>query len=274
VLVTLIGDVASDYVAIRTLQQQIAIAHDNIVKQKMALQIARDRYRGGATSELDPLQAENVLAQTQSAIPQLTAQLQQDENALRVLLGMTPESLDGLLGHGRGIPAPPAKVAVGIPADLLRRRPDVRAAELKAAAQSAQVGIAEADLYPAFSLGGVFGTLVSTTNGNRISQLFTSPSLTFAFGPSFSWPVLNYGQVLSIGGLSVLDNSADLFNSGVAWVMLKPFDERLKAKDQDLLSICKRLEGGRRLAARRQGLCAAAAGDPGHRQRRRLPDAG
>ena len=195
VLVTLIGDVASDYVAIRTLQQQIAIAHDNVVKQKMALQIARDRYKGGATSELDPLQAENVLAQTQSAIPQLTAQLQQDENALRVLLGMTPESLDGLLGHGRGIPAPPAKVAVGIPADLLRRRPDVRAAELKAAAQSAQVGIAEADLYPAFSLGGAFGTLVSTTNGNHISQLFTSPSLTFAFGPSFSWPVLNYGQI-------------------------------------------------------------------------------
>jgi NodT family efflux transporter outer membrane factor (OMF) lipoprotein len=195
VLVTLIGDVASDYVAIRTLQTQIAIARDNIVKQKLALQIARDRYKGGATSELDPLQAENVLAQTQSAVPQLTAQLQQDENALRVLLGMTPESLDGLLRPSRGIPAPPASVAVGIPADLLRRRPDVRAAELKAVAQSAQVGIAAADLYPAFTLGGAFGTLVSTTNGNKISQLFTSPSLTFAFGPSFSWPILNYGQI-------------------------------------------------------------------------------
>jgi NodT family efflux transporter outer membrane factor (OMF) lipoprotein len=195
VLVTLIGDVASDYVAIRTLQAQIAIARDNIVKQKLALQIARDRYKGGATSELDPLQAENVLAQTQSAVPQLTAQLQQDENALRVLLGMTPETLDGLLGHSRGIPSPPASVAVGIPADLLRRRPDVRAAELKAVAQSAQVGIAEADLYPAFTLGGAFGTLVSTTNGNHLSQLFTSPSLTFAFGPSFSWPILNYGQI-------------------------------------------------------------------------------
>ena len=195
VLVTLIGDVASDYIAIRTLQQQIAIAQDNVVKQKQALTIARDRYKGGATSELDPLQAENVLAQTQSAIPQLTGQLQKDENALRVLLGMTPDSLDGLLAHSRGIPAPPANVAVGIPAELLRRRPDIRAAELKAAAQSAQVGIAEADLYPAFSLGGALGTLVSTTNGNRISQLFSSPSITFAFGPSFSWPVLNYGQI-------------------------------------------------------------------------------
>jgi NodT family efflux transporter outer membrane factor (OMF) lipoprotein len=195
VLVTLIGDVASDYVAIRTLQAQIAIARENVVKQRTALQIARDRFKGGATSELDPLQAENVLAQTQSAVPQLTAQLQQDENALRVLLGLTPDSLDGLLGHSRSIPTPPATIAVGIPADLLRRRPDVRAAELKAAAQSAQVGIAEADLYPAFSLGGSFGTLVSTTNSNHVAQLFTSPSLTFAFGPSFSWPVLNYGQI-------------------------------------------------------------------------------
>ena len=195
VLVTMIGDVASDYIQIRTLQAQIAIARENVVKQKAALEIARARYTGGATSELDVFQAENVLGQTESAIPQLTAQLQQTENALAVLLGAPPASVGGLLAGSRGIPAPPRNVAVGVPADLLRRRPDVRAAELKAEAQSAKVGIAAADLYPAFSLGGALGTLVSTTNGNKINQLFTSPSITFAFGPSFSWPVLNYGQI-------------------------------------------------------------------------------
>ena len=195
VLVTMVGDLASDYIQIRTLQAQIAVARDNVVKQKAALAIARDRYKGGATSELDVFQAENVLGQTESAIPQLTAQLQQTENALAVLLGVPPDSLDGVLTHSKGIPAPPRNVAVGVPADLLRRRPDVRAAELKAEAQSAKVGIAAADLYPAFSLGGALGTLVSTTNGNKINELFTSPSITFAFGPSFSWPVLNYGQV-------------------------------------------------------------------------------
>jgi NodT family efflux transporter outer membrane factor (OMF) lipoprotein len=195
VLVTLLGDVASDYIGIRTLQLQIAIARENVVKQRQALEIARDRFTGGATSELDVFQAKNVLAQTQAAVPQLTAQLQQGENALRLLLGMPPEPLRALLSHSRGIPVPPRNVAVGIPADLLRRRPDVRAAELKAAAQSAQVGIAAADLYPAFSLSGFLGTLVSTTNGNRINQLFTPPSITFAFGPSFSWPILNYGQI-------------------------------------------------------------------------------
>ncbi|RBP05739.1 NodT family efflux transporter outer membrane factor (OMF) lipoprotein [Roseiarcus fermentans] len=195
VLVTLIGDVASDYVQIRTLETQIAVARENVVKQKSALAIADARFKGGATSELDVFQAQNVLGQTEAAIPQLTAQLQQTENALAVLVGVPPASVGGLLRGSRGIPAPPRAVAVGVPADLLRRRPDVRAAELKAEAQSAKVGIAAADLYPAFSLGGALGTLVSTTNGNKINQLFTSPSLTFAFGPSFSWPVLNYGQI-------------------------------------------------------------------------------
>jgi NodT family efflux transporter outer membrane factor (OMF) lipoprotein len=195
VLVTMIGDVAADYVSVRTLERQIAIARENVGKQQQALGIARDRFQGGATSELDVFQAQNVLGQTQAAIPQLTAQLLQTKNALGVLLGVPPGSIDPLLAGSRGIPSPPRDVAVGVPADLLNRRPDVRAAELKAQAQSAKVGIAAADLYPAFSLGGALGTLVSTTNGNKINELFTSPSITFAFGPSFSWPILNYGQI-------------------------------------------------------------------------------
>ncbi len=195
VLVTLIGDVANDYVSIRTLQAQVAIAQANVVKQKEALQIAQARFKGGATSELDVFQAQNVLAQTQAAVPQYTAQLQQRENALRVLLGQPPETIDNLLNGSRGIPAPPPNVAVGVPADLLRRRPDVRAAELAAAAQAAQVGMAEADLYPAFTLSGALGTVASTTNGASLKPLFTQPSIGFAFGPSFSWPILNYGQI-------------------------------------------------------------------------------
>ncbi len=195
VLVSLIGDVAANYINIRTLQAQIAIAQSNVVKQKQALEIAQARFKGGATSELDVYQAQNVLAQTQAAIPQYTAQLLKQVNALGVLLGEPPQDVDGLLRSPRGIPAPPATVAVGIPAELLRRRPDVRAAELKAVAQSAQVGMAEADLYPAFTLSGALGTAASTTNGATLKPLFTQPSIGFAFGPSFSWPILNYGQI-------------------------------------------------------------------------------
>jgi NodT family efflux transporter outer membrane factor (OMF) lipoprotein len=132
VLVTLIGDVATTYIGIRTLQQQLVIAHENVVKQRKALQIATDRFfHGGTTTALDVYQAENVLAQTQSMIPQLTAELQQGEDALRVLLGIAPASLDALLAGPETIPVPPRDVAVGIPADLIRRRPDIRSVELQ-----------------------------------------------------------------------------------------------------------------------------------------------
>ena len=195
VLVTLLGDVATTYIGIRTLQQQIIIARENVVKQRKALQIATDRWHGGTATALDVYQAENVLAQTESMIPQLTAQLQRGEDALHVLLGMTPASLDTLLAGPETIPVPPKDVAVGIPADLLRRRPDIRSVELQAAAQSEQIGIAKTDLFPAFALTGAFGTVAGTTGGNRLNKVFTASAIEFAFGPTFSWPILNYGQI-------------------------------------------------------------------------------
>ena len=195
VLVSLLGDVATSYIGIRTLQQQILISRENVVKQQKALAIARLRFHGGTATGLDVLQAENVLAQTEATVPQLTAQLQQGEDALRVLLGMTPESLDSLLAGSTDIPVPPRDVAVGIPADLIRRRPDIRSAELNAAAQSAQIGIAKAELFPAFSLTGVFGTVAGSSGNNRVGDVFTAPGIQFAFGPTFSWPILNYGQI-------------------------------------------------------------------------------
>ncbi|SJZ79078.1 efflux transporter, outer membrane factor (OMF) lipoprotein, NodT family [Enhydrobacter aerosaccus] len=194
-LVTLLSDVATTYIGIRTLQTQIEIAKENVVKQQRALIIARDRYRGGVATELDVYQAENVLGQTQSTIPQLTAQLQKGEDALRVLLGMPPQSVDALIAGPQTIPVPPQDVAVGIPADLVRRRPDIRSAELKAAAQSAKIGMTKAQLFPAFTLSGVFGTTAGGSTENPLDQVFSSRSIFFAFGPSFSWPVLNYGQI-------------------------------------------------------------------------------
>jgi NodT family efflux transporter outer membrane factor (OMF) lipoprotein len=195
VLVTLLGDVATSYIGIRTLQQQIDIAHENVVKQRKALEIARYRSEGGTGTGLAVYQAQNVLAQTQASIPQLTAQLQQGEDALRVLLGMTPTSVDALLSGPDTIPVPPSDVVVGVPADLLRRRPDIRSAELKAAAQSAQIGMAKADLFPAFSLIGAFGTVAGSSGNNSVGDVFSAPGIQFAFGPSFSWPILNYGQI-------------------------------------------------------------------------------
>jgi NodT family efflux transporter outer membrane factor (OMF) lipoprotein len=194
-LVTLLGDVAATYIGIRTLETQIKIAQENVVKQKKALALAEAKFHGGTATKLDVYQAENVLAATEATIPQLTIQLKQGLNALRVLLGMAPEPLDDLLGRSTRIPVPPRDVVVGIPADLVRRRPDIRAAELAAAAQSAQVGIAEADLYPALSLLGTFGTVASNINGNKLKQVVQGKGITFGFGPSFQWNILNYGQI-------------------------------------------------------------------------------
>ena len=195
VLVTLLGDVATTYIGVRTLQTQIEIARENIVKQKKALAIATAKYKGGTATKLDVYQAENVLGQTESTIPQLTIQLNQGFNALAVLLGMSPQPMDPLLRGSNGIPVPPKTVAVGIPADLVRRRPDIRATELAAMAQSAQIGIAEANLYPAFSLTGVFGTSASTVSKSKLKRVFEGSGITFAFGPSFQWNILNYGQI-------------------------------------------------------------------------------
>jgi NodT family efflux transporter outer membrane factor (OMF) lipoprotein len=196
VLVSLLGDVAATYVGIRTTEQLIAIARTNVRKQEDALKIAKAKYTGGGTSERDVFQATNVLTATQAVIPQLTFQLQQATDALYVLLGMPPQRLGNLLYRSRGAIAPPSgTIMVGIPADLLRRRPDIRVAELAALAQSAQIGIAEAQLYPAISITGTFGGAASTANGHTLADAFTSKGMTFAAGPSFQWNILNYGQI-------------------------------------------------------------------------------
>jgi NodT family efflux transporter outer membrane factor (OMF) lipoprotein len=195
VLVSLTGDVAATYVQIRTTQTQIAIARDNIEKQRLAVQIAQSRYEGGAATKRDVYQATNVLGSTEAAVPQLTIQLEQSKNALSVLLGMEPGHMDALLSGVSEIPTAPPEVAVGIPADLLRRRPDVRRAELQAAAQCAQIGIAKADLFPTFSLFGTVGTLSTDVGSSGLSGVFSSSSLAFAVGPMVQWNILNYGQI-------------------------------------------------------------------------------
>lgn len=196
VLVSLLGDVTATYIGIRTTEQLIIIAQANVRRQEQALSIAKAKFRGGGASELDVFQATNVLEQTRASIPLLKIQLQQGENALCVLLGVPPQSLGMLLSRSVGrIPSPPRAVVVGIPADLLRRRPDVRAAELAALAQSAQIGVALTQLYPAISITGTFGGSASTANGHTLGDVVSWKGVAYAAGPSFQWNLLNYGQI-------------------------------------------------------------------------------
>jgi NodT family efflux transporter outer membrane factor (OMF) lipoprotein len=191
VLVTLLGDVATNYVNLRTFEQRIVYARANVELQRETLKIAEARFRAGTTNELDVVQARSTLEQTQAQIPELEISLRQANNQLCVLLGIPPEELRAKLGSAP-IPNAPAEVAVGIPADLLRRRPDVRRAERQAAAQSAQIGIAEADFYPHISIIGTIGY-----SAEQFKHLSRSTALNGSVGPSFQWDILNYGRTLN-----------------------------------------------------------------------------
>jgi NodT family efflux transporter outer membrane factor (OMF) lipoprotein len=201
-LVLLAAQVAETYVAIRTAEEQLRVARDNVGLQQRSLRISEARFRGGDVDELDVLQARTQLLSTQATIPQVEIGLQQARNAMSTLLGRPPGGLAELAASPPGvIPAAPQALATGAPTDLLRRRPDVRQAELAAAAQSAAVGVAEADLYPSFGLSGFLGVVAAdatntTRTGNSgFGQLFNGNSVTFIGGPYFSWNILNYGRI-------------------------------------------------------------------------------
>ena len=194
-LVALTAEVARIYVALRTLEERLVIALDNSKTQRRSYQIARVRFENGAVSELDPSQALSLLKSTQSTVPLLESQIRQVKYALSILLGMPPNDLrDVLQGEGK-IPQSAAEIDVGVPADLLRRRPDIRIAELQAAAQSARIGVARSDLYPRFALVGSIGLLNADTGSNSNSDLFKSDSIGYNFGPQASWNILNYGRL-------------------------------------------------------------------------------
>ncbi len=194
-LVSLTAEVARTYVVLRALEERLAIAKSNSVTQERSYTIADVRFKNGAVSELDPSQALSLLKSTESTIPQLESRIRQSKHALSTLLGMPPGELQDILQSAGTIPEPPEAVDVGVPADLLRRRPDIRRAELQAAAQSALIGVAKADLYPRFALAGSIGVLSSDTNQSDLGDLFDADSIAYNFGPAASWNVFNYGRL-------------------------------------------------------------------------------
>ncbi len=182
VMISLFAEIANNYINIRTLQAKIKTVESNIEAQNKAYKLAKARYENGLTSELDVSQAERLLANSYSQIPPLKIELNKAINTMALLLGKQPGALSEELKQSKPIPVPPEKVAAGVPADILRQRPDIRAAERKLAAQTARIGIAKADLYPSFSLLGSIGF-----QSYDDSNLFTSKSFFFKIGPTVRW---------------------------------------------------------------------------------------
>ena len=199
-LVTITAEVSRAYVLIRTFEERIVIAQANVQIQKRSLEFAEARFEGGLVTELDVQQARALLNDTEATISRLKIGLRQARHGLSILLGIPPGELKNVLVESGAVPGAPPEVVVGIPADLLRRRPDIRSAELQAAAQSARIGVAKADLYPHFSLVGSLGLQSSekggiSSNNAKFGDLFDSESITYFVGPSLQWPILNYGRI-------------------------------------------------------------------------------
>ena len=190
VLVTLIGDVAASYIELRSFDERLQLADQNAKIQEGSLKIAQARQREGRVSELDVEQAKTNLADTRALIPSLRQGRRLALNRLAILLGTTPFELEPLLSARGNLPNIPEEVVLGVPADLLRRRPDVRAAERGVAARSAQIGVAEADLYPQFALTGQIGI-----NAESWGDLFSSASAIGTVAPGVRWNVFNYGRL-------------------------------------------------------------------------------
>jgi multidrug efflux system outer membrane protein len=191
-LVVLYAEVASDYVQVRTLQARIASALDNVAAQRGTLQYAIERNRAGLAPELDVRQAQLNLATTEATVPTLRSALAQTINSLAVLLGEYPAALQEELAPLGPIPPPPEEVTVSLPADVLRQRPDIRSAERQLAAQTAQIGVAIAQLFPQFTFSGSFA-FDSFSFDNWIEK----QARTFSFGPAFQWSIFDAGRIRS-----------------------------------------------------------------------------
>jgi NodT family efflux transporter outer membrane factor (OMF) lipoprotein len=199
VLVTLLADVATNYVQYRVAQERIKIARANVKIQEEILALVEQQFKVGINkvTRLDVEQAKTVLEQTRSTIPALEITLGLANDTLCILLGIPPRDLGPELGPGPEIdtgpiPNTPTWVATGIPADLLRRRPDVRSAERQVATQSAQIGVAEAELYPTIFINGTIGYEAAD-----LSKLFESKSFFGTITPNFRWNILNYGRIVN-----------------------------------------------------------------------------
>ena len=191
VLVTLVGDVGNNYLTLRGVQQQLAVAHKNLETQKKTAAIIRRRFEVGTVSRLDLANADAQVATTAATIPIFESQARAAIYSLGVLLGREPAALAQDLLKAGPIPANPPEVPVGLPSELLRRRPDIRRSEAQLHAATARIGVATADLFPKFNLTGSFGVSSSdlTKLGNVANNKFWS------FGPSVTWPIFAGGRI-------------------------------------------------------------------------------
>jgi NodT family efflux transporter outer membrane factor (OMF) lipoprotein len=223
VLVSLTAEVAARYVAFRGLQDRARIARENLASQQSALGITRDKQTAGLATDLEVSRQAAQVALTASLIPSLESSERDELHALAYLLAVGPADLDAELLPERRLPPLPQEVPIGLPSDLLRRRPDVRRAERELARATAEVGVATADLYPKFSITGLFGV-----DSSHIRDLPKWSSRYFTLAPGVTWPVLDWGRIRgTIAVRTELQEQALLAYENAVSLALKEVDDAL-----------------------------------------------
>ena len=188
VMVSLYAQVAINYVNVRTIQQRLKYAHENVDSQRQTLELVEFRLEAGLVPPYDVAQAKYNLANTEALIPELIPVLENALNQLAILIGQFPGSLDQELSEDSGLPVVETELAIAPPAELLRRRPDIRQAERQLAAQTARIGVATAELYPQFSLTGAL-TLGASEFGDLDNKV------GWSFSPGVRWNLFSGGKV-------------------------------------------------------------------------------
>ena len=195
VLVILLGEVATTYIQYRQFERELQVANDNIQAQRETLGVTRRKFEAGlkTATELDVAQAEALVFTTESQVPTLEQQMKIAAHKLGILLGESPDALIEELGVHRPIPAAEIpELPIGLPSDLLRRRPDIRNSERLLAAATANIGVAVADLFPRFSLTGSFGF-----QAPQFKELGNYTSRSWSIGPAVTLPILDWGRIRS-----------------------------------------------------------------------------
>ena len=188
VMVILYAEIARNYISLRTFQERLQFALENVKTQRETFNIVNARYKAELVSEVDVLQSEQNLAAAESYVPLFHAKIDELMNSLAVLLGKNPGSLNQELKQNKGIPDVSEKTVVELPREILRQRPDIRRAERRLAQKTAEVGIATAEQYPRFNLNGTFGYEARGSDSQ-----FSSNSRYWSFGPNFKWNIFDAG---------------------------------------------------------------------------------
>jgi outer membrane protein, multidrug efflux system len=248
VQVSVAAEVANAYLTLRTLQQRIATAEAEVARQQRSLRLVGARVRGGLVTGQDLAQQQSQLATAQSAIPPLKAQADAQIHALGVLTGEVPEALIAELVPAAALPLAPV-VPAGLPSDLLRRRPDIRAAERNLHAATADIGVATAELYPRFSLSAA-PALVSTA----LASLLQWGSRSYSAGASLDWPIFNGGRTRSnIAVANAQQEQALIAYRKTILTALQDVEDALSNVDNDRRQVAS-LDTAHKTAARAEGI--------------------